>query len=115
MIRTLDARVDLGGLLADAEEEGRTVHLVEAAPTKQETLERFAEALDFPGWFGHNLDALYDCLDHLIATSPRPWELVLDHALTLRNGDEGGYDGIHLLLSDLALRHPATNLTVILR
>lgn len=37
---------------------------VDAWPTdtKDEFLERIARALDFPSWFGGNLDALADCL-----------------------------------------------------
>lgn len=36
-----------------------------AHQTKAEFLAAAAEALDFPDWFGHNLDALADCLDDL--------------------------------------------------
>lgn len=115
MIRTLGPAVDLDGLLADAREEGRDVHVVEAATTKQETLVRFATALALPEWFGHNLDALHECLDECLDASDAPWELVLDHAVSLRSGDEVAYEGIHELLSDLAHRHPASNVTVILR
>lgn len=32
-----------------------------------------AQTLDFPDWYGHNLDALYDCLTEL----PEPIHLVL--------------------------------------
>ncbi|MCA0336521.1 MAG: barstar family protein [Actinobacteria bacterium] len=113
MIRTLGPQVDLDGLVADALEEGREVHLVRAAASKQATLEAFAEALSFPGWFGHNLDALADCLDHLLATATAPWELILDEAAVLRRADDRAYDGIRAVLADLALRHPSSNLTVI--
>jgi RNAse (barnase) inhibitor barstar len=113
MIRTIGPKVDLAGLIADAIEEGREVHVVEATETKQGTLEAFAEALDFPGWFGHNLDALYDCLDHLLATSDSPWELILDRAATLRAADDRAYDGIRAVFADLALKHTTSNLTVI--
>lgn len=113
MNRTLGPRTDVEGLIADAREEGREVHVVRAAPTKAGTLEAFAEGLDFPGWFGHNLDALYDCLDHLLATSDSPWELILDRAATLRAADDRAYDGIRAVFADLALKHPTSNLTVI--
>lgn len=113
MNRTLGPKTDVTGLIADAREEGRTVHVVRATGTKAGTLEAFARDLDFPGWFGHNLDALYDCLDHLLDTSDGPWELVLDHAATLRVADDRAYDGIRAVLADLALKHPASNLTVI--
>ena len=33
--------------------------------TKQQLHNALAEALHFPDWYGHNLDALYDCLTDL--------------------------------------------------
>ena len=69
MIRHLGPHTDVEGLVADAREEGREVHVVRAGPTKEATLAAFAEALDFPAWFGGNLDALADCLGHLARTA----------------------------------------------
>lgn len=115
MIRTLGAGVDLPGLIADAAQEGRQVHLVDAAGSREATLAAFARVLDLPSWFGHNLDALEECLEDLLEASPFPWELILDHALDLCSSDPDAYDGIHLLLRDLARRHPGSNVTVILR
>ena len=69
MIRHLGPHTDVDGLVADALEEGREVHVVHAGPTKEATLAAFAEALDFPAWFGGNLDALADCLGHLARTA----------------------------------------------
>ena len=37
--------------------------------TKQELHELIAESLDFPDWYGHNLDALMDCLTDLDETT----------------------------------------------
>ncbi|MFO1292037.1 MAG: barstar family protein [Rubrivivax sp.] len=37
-----------------------------AAQSKQELLERIAEAFTFPPHFGKNLDALYDCMTDLV-------------------------------------------------
>ena len=54
------------------------MHVVHAGPTKEATLAAFAEALDFPAWFGGNLDALADCLGHLARTAEGEWELVVD-------------------------------------
>ena len=33
--------------------------------TKQQLHAALASALNFPEWYGHNLDALYDCLTEL--------------------------------------------------
>ena len=37
--------------------------------TKQELHILIADALDFPAWYGHNLDALMDCLTDLEETT----------------------------------------------
>lgn len=37
--------------------------------TKRELHEHIAEALSFPDWYGHNLDALMDCLTDLDETT----------------------------------------------
>ena len=49
--------------------------------TKQELHEHIAEALDFPDWYGHNLDALMDCLTDLDDTT-----------ITLTGCDRVGFD-----------------------
>ena len=49
--------------------------------TKQELHEHIAETLGFPDWYGHNLDALMDCLTDLDETT-----------LTLTGCDRVGFD-----------------------
>ena len=49
---------------------GDEVSVVPAGETKAESIDLFAEVLDFPDWFGRNLDALADCL-HDLAEEPR--------------------------------------------
>ncbi len=55
-------------LMAAAEQAGQ--HFLYAnvahAQSKQEVLERIAEAFTFPVHFGKNLDALYDCMTDLV-------------------------------------------------
>ena len=41
--------------------------------TKAEVLSKIAEALEFPDWFGHNLDALWDCLTDLTEPTVLIW------------------------------------------
>ena len=50
-----------------------------------------SQALDFPDWYGHNLDALYDCLTEL----PEPVYLILknwDAAGVFAEGFEGVFN-----------------------
>lgn len=58
-----------------------------------------ARELDFPDWYGHNLDALYDCLT----------ELDCPAAITLTGLDAVGdwIDGFADVFSDAAGENPA--------
>jgi hypothetical protein len=113
MIRHLGPHTDVEGLVADAREEGREVHLVEAGPTKEATLAAFAEALDFPAWFGGNLDALADCLGHLARTADGEWELVVDGVAELARDDPFAFAALSGLLGEVAMSHPRFHVTVV--
>lgn len=57
-------------------------HRVRAgARGRREAIAAIAEALDFPDWFGHNLDALYDSLTDL------SWLPEGEHVLVWEGGD----------------------------
>jgi RNAse (barnase) inhibitor barstar len=48
------------------------------AQSKQEVLEKIAEAFTFPAHFGKNLDALYDCMTDLVhKAGPQPGFVVV--------------------------------------
>ncbi|MEC3977257.1 barstar family protein [Amycolatopsis sp. H20-H5] len=70
------------------------------AVDKTSTLSAIAEALSFPDYFGHNLDALYDCLTDLA------WLPVGEHVLiwagsdALRAKEPKAYLAIRSVLSD---------------
>lgn len=113
MIRHLGPHVDLDGLVADAIEEGRTVRVVSARPAKAASLRAFAEVLALPGWFGHNLDALYDALDDLLEGAGGSWELVWDNVAALREEDPASAAAIDDILTELSSRYPAFHVTVI--
>ncbi len=51
---------------------------------KAELLERIAAALHFPGWFGHNWDALADCLTDLSWLPAATYRITLAQAAPLR-------------------------------
>ena len=113
MIRHLGPRTDVEGLVADAREEGREVHVVVAGPTKEATLAAFSEALDFPAWFGGNLDALADCLGHLARTAEAEWELVVDGVAGLAHDDPFAFADLSGLLGEVAGAHPGFHVTVV--
>lgn len=70
---------------------------------KHELHARIAEALCFPDWYGHNLDALMDCLTDLDETTI---------TLTGREGLPFDADGFWETFTDAANENPS--LTVIL-
>ena len=70
---------------------------------KKELHARIAEALCFPDWYGHNLDALMDCLTDLEETTV---------TLTGREGLPFPAEGFWETFHDAAAENPA--LTVIL-
>ena len=51
---------------------------------RQPIFDAFAQALAFPAWFGHNWDALEDCLTDL------SWREAPGHVLILEGGDASG-------------------------
>lgn len=67
---TLDLVIDLGG-----------------CSDKAGLLERFASALHFPPWFGHNWDALSDCLTDLSWLPARGYRIMLSRPQDLRAAD----------------------------
>lgn len=45
--------------------DGWSVHTLTADGDRREVLAAIGRSLDFPDWYGANLDALWDCLHHL--------------------------------------------------
>lgn len=52
---------------------GWHVAVVSGGPSKREALDAVAAALAFPTYFGHNLDALWDCLTDLDRPTALVW------------------------------------------
>lgn len=75
-----------GDLIAAAQQSGYAVFRVDlaAAGDKQEMLEAIGKAMAFPEWFGHNWDALLDCLADLGWQPAEGYVVILEHC-----------DGIH--------------------
>lgn len=67
---------------------------------KTDLLHRFADAFDFPATFGHNWDALEDCLGDLSWLPAVGYLLLLDHIDELRESDEADCDTLFQILDE---------------
>lgn len=65
-------------------------------------LERMADALGFPAWFGGNWDALFDCLADLSWRPAPGYVLVLENTGTLRQYAPESLDTAVAILADAA-------------
>lgn len=64
------------------------------ADSKAKFLRSIATAMSFPSYFGHNLDALYDCLTDLSWLVPAKYVVIWRNSDVLRQHDPIGYAGI---------------------
>ena len=81
-----------------------TRHILDgtAVHTRLDFYEAVASALSFPEWFGHNLDALYDCLTDLSWLPPGEHVLVWTHPEVLAESDPAGSRAVRGVLADAA-------------
>ncbi|GAA3110146.1 barstar family protein [Streptosporangium carneum] len=88
---------------SDGAAEGvAVVHRVDGSgiTTSAEAMSAIAEALSFPDYFGHNLDALYDCLTDLAWLPPGEHLLVWSRPSVLLTADPAAYEAIRAVLLD---------------
>ncbi len=69
---------------------------------KTEFLARIAAALGFPGWFGHNWDAFFDCLTDLSWRPALGYVLIIEHATELQASGPEVFDTALAILGDAA-------------
>jgi RNAse (barnase) inhibitor barstar len=100
MTQVLGPDTAIGPLVRSLQAEGVDVHVVPAGTDKAESLRVFGEVLGFPDWYGHNLDALYDCLLDLVAASDVPVHVVWDGTASLRAGHPDVFDAVLSVLED---------------
>jgi RNAse (barnase) inhibitor barstar len=97
---------DAAGALEEARRRGAIGHLVGPVNSKAEALDAIGAALNFPAWYGRNLDALHDCLVDL------SWQPAGEHVLVwagyraLEAADLDGYRAVLAVLSDAAAAGP---------
>ena len=69
---------------------------------KEGLLSALAEALAFPPWFGHNWDALEDCLADMSWREAEGNVLILRHADRLHSEAEGDFLTVLRILADVS-------------
>ena len=84
-----------------------TVADMQRCVNKAEALARIADALHFPDWFGHNWDALADCVTDM-SWNPAPgYLIVLEHLDDLHLNAPADYATLLDVLRDAALSQAA--------
>lgn len=69
---------------------------------KESLLSALAEGLAFPAWFGHNWDALEDCLNDMSWSNAEGYVLVLRHADGVHGRAEGDFLTLLRILADVS-------------
>ena len=111
-MRMLSADNAIGDVVREARAAGKAVDVVPAGADKADSIARFGEALNFPDWFGHNLDALFDALRDRYRDAPAT-ELVWDGTATLRESEATAFDQIRQVLADAEDECPALTVAIL--
>lgn len=74
---------------------------------KPEVLARFADALQFPAWFGHNWDALLDCLADLAWLDAPGYVVTVRGLAALHARTPEAADALREILEEAVVRHAA--------
>ncbi|MFN2479474.1 MAG: barstar family protein [Pseudonocardiaceae bacterium] len=105
---------DAARALEQARARGALVHLLGPVTSKAEALDAIGAALNFPAWYGRNLDALQDCLADL------SWQPTGEHVLIwtghrqLETADPDGYCAILAVLDAASHANPQRPLSFLL-
>jgi RNAse (barnase) inhibitor barstar len=80
-------------LLTAAEDSGFAIFRIDLATVRDKRAlhERLAAALEFPDWFGHNWDALADCLGDLSWVQADGYLILLEHCDEFRASHAGDF------------------------
>lgn len=94
------ARAD--DVMREAAKRHANVHLANGSSvsSKEQMLAVIAAVMDFPDYFGGNLDALYDCITDLSWFPPGEHLLLWTSSNALAQTDSAAYDSIRAVLSD---------------
>jgi RNAse (barnase) inhibitor barstar len=105
---------DASHALAEARGRGALAHVVGPVTSKADALDAIGVAMDFPPWYGRNLDALYDCLVDLSWQPAGAHVLVWSGHRQLEIADPDGYRAVLAVLDDAAAASSERSLSVVL-
>jgi RNAse (barnase) inhibitor barstar len=100
--------------LDQARGRGALAHLMGPVTSRAEALDAIGAALNFPAWYGRNLDALYDCLVDL------SWQPQGEHVLVwaghrdLEAADPDAYRAVLAVLDEATAATSERPLSVLL-
>ncbi len=87
------------------------IHIdLSSCTNKRRLLAQFARSLQFPNWFGHNWDALADCLGDLAWLPTSGYVLILEHTAALRAQDADSFATVLDILSGTTARWASVGL-----
>ena len=94
--------LDVDELAAQAAERGFFFARVDLTDCDDKTclLQRFADALSFPDWFGHNWDAFADCLADLDWLAASGHVIIVDCGATIVHAAPGVLDICREILAE---------------
>ena len=113
MTTHLGPQTSIAELVRSLQRDGADVRVVPAGVDKADSLALFGEALHFPDWYGHNLDALYDCLLGLAPAGSEHLHVVWDGTAALRADHPDAYAAIVRVLEDAESERPTVTATVV--
>ena len=105
---------DADRALAYVRARGAAPHLIGPVTSAAEALDAIGAAMNFPAWYGRNLDALYDCLVDLSWQPPGEHVLVWTGYQEFEAADPDGYRAVLAVLDDAAAASSERPLSVLL-
>ena len=105
---------DAGRALAHARARGAATHVIGPVTSVAEALDAIGAAMNFPAWYGRNLDALYDCLVDLSWQPPGEHVLIWTGYQYFEAADSDGYRAVVSVLDDAAAASSERPLSVLL-
>lgn len=105
---------DTGRAVAQARGRGAATHVIGPVTNTAEALDAIGAAMNFPAWYGRNLDALYDCLVDLSWLPPGEHVLIWTGHQEFEAADPDGYRAVISVLDEAVAVSSGRPLSVLL-